>query len=93
MDQIAKNNLYRLAITKWGKISQLDMLVEESAELIKAVNKFKRFSSQQNCLNLLEEIADVEIMCEQVRIIFNNNDVIEGFKNEKLHRLANLLKS
>lgn len=39
------------AINKFGVISQMDMAIEEAAELIQAINKVKRsFTSEQICL-------------------------------------------
>lgn len=56
----------------YGEDDQLDMLVEECAELIQAVNKYKRSRGKdrvaiENALyHLAEEAADVNILLEQV---------------------------
>jgi NTP pyrophosphatase (non-canonical NTP hydrolase) len=56
----------------FGPEKQLDMLVEECAELIQAVNKLKRADDSSDeefdkaRLHLAQEIADVGIMIDQV---------------------------
>lgn len=56
----------------YGTEKQLDMLVEECAELIVAVNKLKRKQAESDEVfdkarhHLAEEIADVGIMIDQV---------------------------
>ncbi len=62
------------AITTYGAAAQMDMAVEEMAELTKALCKIKR--AQAGCEvtaaigNVIEEMADVQIMLDQLRIIF-----------------------
>lgn len=55
-------------IAKHYGSQQLDILQEECAELIQAVSKYKRYG---NVENLKEEIADVQIMIDQARIIID----------------------
>jgi NTP pyrophosphatase (non-canonical NTP hydrolase) len=65
------------------------MAMEEAAELIQAINKCLRYKDDEGCRNnLIEEIADVEIMIEQLKIIFNITETEdhEAYKN-KLNRL------
>ncbi len=56
------------AVALWGKPSQLGMLVEECAELIVAVSHCGRDQrdKQASLDELVGEVADVEIMLEQV---------------------------
>ncbi|MDD7511039.1 MAG: hypothetical protein PUK21_01455 [Peptostreptococcaceae bacterium] len=43
----------------YGYLSQKDMLVEELAELIQALNKYERYEHKTGFLaNLIEEVAD-----------------------------------
>lgn len=51
----------------YGLDSQLNMLQEECAELIQAVNKYKRIQSPA----IVEEIADVYIMLAQIVYLLN----------------------
>ena len=78
--------IYDCAITKWGFPSQIEMLVEECAELIVAVKHFNR-ERHEDVLPLINEIADVEIMLEQMRRIFDC-ELIDMVKRKKLTRLA-----
>ena len=86
-----KNNLYKDAIAKFGQVMQITMFFEEASELIKELTKELR--GKGNRENIAEEIADVEIMLEQLKTIFNNNDLIQEFKIEKLKRLEKILKN
>ena len=84
------NDLYQRVIDKWGTKAQLTVATEELSELIKEICKIKR--GMGNLSNLAEEIADVEIMCEQLRYIFDIDSVVDAWKDSKLIRLANRLK-
>lgn len=82
--------LYKAALEKWGEDSQIKMLYEEMAELQKALCKFDRKQCVEALVSVQEEIADVEIMLGQMRIIFGDSgpDLI---KKKKLKRLEALL--
>ena len=85
------------AITAYGAPAQMDMAVEEMAELTKALCKIKR--AQAGCEvtaeakavleNVVEEMADVQIMLDQLRIIFHRST--EEVEEAKLERLKNRL--
>lgn len=62
--------------------------MEELAELIQAINKCVRYPKDKHCyINLIEEIADVEIMLYQLKVMFNiDDDVVFAFKIEKAKR-------
>jgi len=79
------------AIDDYGKLSQLVVCMEEMAELTKELSKNLR--GQDNDLGIAEEVADVEIMLEQVKLIFNIRQDVDCVKLEKLIRLQNRLKS
>jgi len=83
-----RSNLYKEALAHWGRTGQMDMLVEECAELIQALQKFNHRHGGKE--NVIEELADVEIMCEQMRFIFDPID-INRIKDQKLERLERLL--
>jgi NTP pyrophosphatase (non-canonical NTP hydrolase) len=85
---VTKKEIYTQALVKWGRTFQMDMLVEECAELIKAVQKLNH--RHGDVLDVVEELADVEIMCEQMRLIFNPVKIDE-MKTEKLARLERIL--
>jgi NTP pyrophosphatase (non-canonical NTP hydrolase) len=79
--------LYRLAIAKWGKNLQKLMTIEECSELTKALTKeIRQENTSYNNQQVCEEIADLKIMLEQLEIIYDKK-TIEGFREEKLDRL------
>jgi NTP pyrophosphatase (non-canonical NTP hydrolase) len=75
------------------------MLMEECAELIRATNKLNRDEDVKTSAgimfihaeNFIEEIADVEIMLEQMIQYYNLRSMIDKKKQEKLKRLEILL--
>ena len=77
-------NIYESAIHEWGDTAQIDMAIEEMAELTKALLHARRGRES----NVAEEIADVRIMLAQLEIIFRNSDEVEKFKQAKIDRLA-----
>lgn len=79
------------AITAYGAPAQMDMAVEEMAELTKALCKVKRVSCAAEAKaaleNVIEEMADVQIMLDQLRIIFGRSTVeAEEYKLERLKK-------
>ena len=88
-----ENKIHRIAI-HYGHDSQLDQTIEELAELTVAIRKFIRFKENASrselvnlFYNLTEEVADVEIMLEQLKYLFPViEDDVEKIKVEKLDR-------
>lgn len=73
----------------YGKRPQMRMLQEECAELIKAVNKVCRQEDSNypaNLDNLIEEIADVEIMTAQIKGLYGLYVKVEVIKQSKILR-------
>lgn len=85
-----KNKVYKQALGKWGKIPQVIMLFEEMAELQKELSKNLR--GKENRVEIAEEIADVEIMLGQMKLLFNIEEGVERHKQLKLQRLEERLK-
>ena len=74
---IDSQELYKKAIEKWGKKSQVEMLIEECSEVIQAVQKLKREYFNNDLKKIYEvehhlcgELADLTIMLEQMNLIF-----------------------
>lgn len=84
-------NTLRMAIAKYGMDAQLGMVSEECGELIVAVNKYLRSKSPEAKERLVEEVADVEIMLDQMRIIFDESE-INFHKQKKVNRLEQRMK-
>lgn len=72
MSEVAKNlsneDAARLAVVLWGAPAQIDMVLEECAELIVALQQNRRGRVTADAVG--EEMADVRIMLEQLRVIF-----------------------
>lgn len=89
-------NILEMAIDTYGSFCQQDKLLEEMSELTKAILKL-RYCTKPYELQILqdavnEEIADVEIMLWQMKIIFNNSEDVELMKIKKLERLKRRLE-
>jgi hypothetical protein len=74
----------------YGYNAQREQFEEECAEAILAAQKCKRtsddlFKYRENLLNLAEEVADVLIMAEQMRILISQS-LIDEFIQKKLER-------
>ena len=63
------------ALDKWGLAAQAGQTVEECAELIVALQKHtNRLPSPETIENIVDEMADVEMMLAQMRLAFNVDD-------------------
>jgi len=82
-------SIYEQATKKWGIDSQIDMAIEECAELIVELQHARR--KRSSVTKICGEIADVEIMCSQMRVIFDSTKV-DNIKALKLERLKELIK-
>lgn len=69
---------YTSAIELWGSGFQLDMVVEECAELIQAACKVKRRRDPIHAQAVIEEAADVTVMLEQLPYILSSARVVSG---------------
>lgn len=71
----------------YGYEPQSNMLVEEMAELTQAISKYRRNNSKKNFDNIIEEIADVEVMLHQIKHLLGiNSKYVEQIKIEKVNR-------
>lgn len=78
------------AVDTYGAYAQMDMAIEEMAELTKEICKSKR--GRANRKEVIEEIADVEIMLEQLKYILQiDPEDIDYVKDTKISRLADKL--
>lgn len=90
--------LYSEAYRINGKVFQTIKAIEEMSELQKELSKAvqRMFENKEieNIPEIVEELADVEIMCEQIQHNFlkgEQNQKIEFVKNFKLNRLRSRL--
>lgn len=82
--------LYRLALFTYGAQAQTMMVMEEMAELQKELCKHAR--GKENRAQIAEEIADVQIMLEQMELLHGCAGLVAGFKAQKLDRLEKRLR-
>lgn len=85
-----KRELYKRTIATWGVSAQMEMAVEEAAELIHAIQRYKREGSSEKMQAIAEEVADVEIMIGQLREMLGDQKIDEA-KAFKLARLEGRL--
>lgn len=87
------NSIYKKAIKLWGIDSQMMMAVEEASELIKAICKLRRTGVTAETVNgIAEEIADMEIMLEQLKIMFYLTEGVSEWKKYKINRLSQMIR-
>ena len=83
-----KEQLYKQALETYSFDAQSRMVDEECAELINALCKYKR--GRANSYDVITEIADVIIMCEQMAVYFGK-EAVEKEIGKKLSRLEGRL--
>lgn len=83
--------IYARAIDSFGERAQIDKFLEEFAELQEAV--LKHIGGRDSREHIAEEIADVTIMLEQLRLIFGVNELVNKIMGEKLRRLERKLSA
>lgn len=80
---------YLAAVHMWGVEAQTKMAIEEMSELIKEICKIGRGKSDMEAF--ADEIADVTIMLEQLRLIYDLNDAVCEHMDMKVRRLRSRL--
>lgn len=87
---VTPNEIYQRVCDTYGVDAQLTKAIEELSELIKEICKDK--SGEGKSDQIAEEVADVEIMCEQLRFIYDFDKAVDKWKEYKLKRLAKRLE-
>lgn len=87
---MADIDVYLEAIKTFGALPQMVIVMEECSELQKEISKIIR--EKGSLENLAEEIADVEIMLEQLKLIFTLHDKVVTKKGEKIERLKRIIE-
>ena len=88
MNSRKEENILLQAIVGYGAEAQTDMMIEEMSELTKALLKHRRKESEETLDNILEEIADVQIMLDQMKLIYDDGSTTGKYRGAKLLRLA-----
>lgn len=82
-----RNKLARMIAEHYGKEPQMGVAQEECAELIQAISKVRRKGESGETLgHLAEEIADVNIMCKQLTLLFGLSLAVSRNIDLKLDR-------
>lgn len=89
-EQVTEKRTLEMAIERYGIEAQTKMLLEEMAELQKEICKFWR--GKDNVVDIADEVADVEIMLEQAKMIFGIADEVTRHRRMKVDRLAERIK-
>jgi hypothetical protein len=82
---LTETEVFRRAISDYGKVPQKIKAIEELAELINAL-------SIGNINMITEEMADVSIMLAQLEMIYNNSIEVQGYRSDKLKRPPRKIK-
>ena len=85
----SNETLYNDALKKFGKSRQSIIAMEELSELQKEISKFLRDKGDSD--HLAEEVADVEIMIEQLKQFYDISNEVFEWKRKKLARLAKII--
>lgn len=73
-------------IDHYGTLNQKLIAIEEMAELQKAIVKHIRQESEENINSAIEEIADVQVMLEQLKMIFSCRSKTDEIMDAKIDR-------
>ena len=87
--------ILRDAIERYGVRTQFVVAIEEMSELQKELCKVLRTGAALRgwgTEHIAEEIADVEIMLDQMQIIFGLQDRVEQWRERKLERLEERIR-
>ena len=82
-----EENVYKEAVQAFGETHQIIKTIEELSELQQALCKFLDGKKH----NVEEEMADVGIMLEQLKLIFNPH-MVKGYKYSKIEKLKMTIK-
>ena len=84
-----KDEVLCRCIETYGADAQIDMMIEEMSELTKALLKFRRDKGEHTIVlrnSVIDEIADVKIMCRQMEILFKAENEVNNRISFKVRR-------
>lgn len=88
-EYINETEVMQRALDTYGSAQQITMVFEEMSELQKELCKYLR--GKYSPANIAEEIADVEIMLEQMKMLFCCTDDVRNERRRKVERLKGRL--
>lgn len=77
------------AIDAYGNMAQLNVAVGEIGELLTLIGRHTQ--GRDTIDEWIDEVADVEIMLNQIKKMFDIEDFVESRINSKIDRLKNRL--
>ena len=77
---------FERALEHYGPDVQITVTIEELAELQKELCKYRR--GRANYDHIAEEMADLSIMLDQMKLLFQNGGAVQAWRLEKVRRLA-----
>lgn len=84
-EYINESEVLQRALDTYGSLPQIVMVFEEMSELQKELCKYLR--GKYSPASVAEEIADVEIMLEQMKMLFCCADDVRDVRRRKVERL------
>lgn len=82
---MSNREVFETALKTWGDEDQTLMVFEEMSELQKELCKHSR--GKDNTEQIAEEIADVQIMLEQMIILHDCEEAVKEYRRSKIERL------
>lgn len=83
-------SILQRAIAKYGEEAQMKMALEEMSELQKEI--CKRWRGKDNRDAIIEEVADLEIMLDQLKLMLDIQYHVQQARQDKLLRLQGRLE-
>lgn len=84
-----ERKVFEAALKTYGPSAQEMMLLEEMSELQKEICKTWR--NKPNLDAIADEMADVEIMLDQMKLLFQNGGLVQQHREYKVNRLRERL--
>lgn len=92
MNEDRKQVLIRTIIQN-GASHQMMIAMEECGELVQAISKLQRNRDDDSVVHLAEEIADVTIVLEELKLMFEGlEEKVAEFETDKIARLESNLE-
>lgn len=88
-EYISETEVLQRALDTYGSTMQIVVVFEEVSELQKELCKYLR--GRGSFEHIAEEIADVEIMLEQMKMLFCCTDDVRNERRRKVERLKERL--
>jgi len=91
---VHEKDLFIKCVKQWGLTSQILILAEEASELSVAClhSLRKKIKGIHYANNLIEEIADTELMIDEIKYVLELDDRVRRIRERKIERLEEYLK-